>query len=394
MLPSRRRLGAKASGHGEKGFAQTGYGIQTKAMCKLFTELGHQVAVSANFGLHGSTLDWRGVQIYPRYRGGLGEDVIRLHAEHFQADVVLSLYDIWVLKEGFHPGRPWIGMVPVDGAPVSESMIKVGRNIDYRVSYSKFGQRELEKVGLSSTYIPHGFNTDRFTPGDKWAACDRIGVPYEQFLVTVVAANKGYPCRKGWPELLEAFALFWQQHQDTVLYLHTTNLPFGSKGEGMHITAYLDFLGVPKSAYMMISTEDMALGVPEEHLIEFYQASDVFLLPSLGEGFGCPEVEAQACGCPVIVQNASAQAEHCFNGIAIEPLQHMWLPQLGYYWQVPSIPRIVEALEMIYNQEPSEEYWKAKQKEGVEAIRSNYDWQVVRGFWQSFFDNTVEPTLW
>ena len=251
----------------------------------------------------------------------------------------------------------------------------------------------MQRAGLDCTYIPHGFDTDTFSPGDKWQARDRLGIPYEKFLVSTVAANKGYPCRKGWPELLEAFARFWRKHQDALLYLHTTNLPFGSAGEGIDVRAYLRFLGVPNDAWLLINERDLALGVPDEHLVAVYRASDVFLLPSMGEGFGMPLAEAQACGCPVIVQNCSATAELCFNGIAIEPLQHMWLPQLGYYWQLPSIPRIMRALETLYQQEPSEAYWQQKREEGIEAIRTGYDWSVVKEHWRRFWCE-VEAELW
>lgn len=363
-------------------------------MCQVLRELGHEIAISANFGLHGAVLNWRGVKIYPRYRAGLGQDVVKLHARDFRADAVISLYDIWVLDNNFQLPLPWIGMVPVDGAPVSRQMRAVARNIDYRVAYSRFGEREMKRAGIDCSYVPHGFDAGKFTPGDKWEARDNLEIPYERFVISTVAANKGYPCRKGWPELLEAYSIFWRRHPDALLYLHTTNLPFGSAGEGINIKKYLDFLGVPTSAWMMINESDLAMGVPDEHLIEFYRASDAFLLPSMGEGFGMPIVEAQLCGCPVIVQNCSATAELCVNGVAVEPLQHMWLPQLEYYWQVPSIPRIVSALETLYEQEPSKAYWDAKKEEGVEHMRENYGWGAVKRYWDRFLSDVVEPTLW
>jgi glycosyltransferase involved in cell wall biosynthesis len=362
-------------------------------MCKTLSELGHPTSVSANFGLHGATLEWRGVKIYPRYRAGLGQDVITLHAQDFLADAVISLYDIWVLDNDFKLPLPWIGMVPVDGAPVSRQMRAVSRNIDYRIAYSRFGEREMKRAGIDCFYVPHGFDAEKFTPGDKWEARDNLEIPYERFVVSTVAANKGYPCRKGWPELLEAYAIFNRRHPDAVLYLHTTNMPFGSAGEGINIKKYLEFLGVPNSAWMMISEKDIAMGVPDEHLIEFYRASDVFLLPSMGEGFGMPVAEAQLCGCPVIVQNCSATAELCVNGIAVEPLQHMWLPQLEYYWQIPSIPRIVSALEAVYNQEPSVAYWEQKREEGVREMRERYAWPVVKRYWDAALCD-IERSLW
>ena len=41
----------------------------------------------------------------------------------------------------------------------------------------------------------------------------------------------------------------------------------------------------------------------------FYSLADVFLFPSLYEGFGWPPLEAQACGCPVVASTGGSLAE-------------------------------------------------------------------------------------
>lgn len=49
--------------------------------------------------------------------------------------------------------------------------------------------------------------------------------------------------------------------------------------------------------------------VPESELAKIYNAVDLFVFPSLYEGFGIPPLEAMACGTPVITSNSSSLPE-------------------------------------------------------------------------------------
>jgi glycosyltransferase involved in cell wall biosynthesis len=67
--------------------------------------------------------------------------------------------------------------------------------------------------------------------------------------------------------------------------------------------------------------------VPAADLPDWYRAADVFVFPSLYEGFGMPPVEAMACGCPVLSSRAGAlretvgEAADCLEPLDIGQIQ-------------------------------------------------------------------------
>ena len=54
--------------------------------------------------------------------------------------------------------------------------------------------------------------------------------------------------------------------------------------------------------------------VADADLPTLYSAADVFVLPSLYEGFGIPVVEAMACGTPVVCADNSSLPEAAGDG--------------------------------------------------------------------------------
>jgi glycosyltransferase involved in cell wall biosynthesis len=84
-------------------------------------------------------------------------------------------------------------------------------------------------------------------------------------------------------------------------------------------------------------------------LNELYNAGDVFILPSAGEGFGIPAVEAQASGSPVILTDFTAQSELCGGGWLIEVDEMDAEITLQYSEQAHvSAGQILKALEQAY----------------------------------------------
>jgi glycosyltransferase involved in cell wall biosynthesis len=61
--------------------------------------------------------------------------------------------------------------------------------------------------------------------------------------------------------------------------------------------------------------------IEEEELPLWYAAAQIFVFPTLYEGFGMPPLEAMACGTPVVVSNAASLPEVVSDaGLLVDPL--------------------------------------------------------------------------
>ena len=71
--------------------------------------------------------------------------------------------------------------------------------------------------------------------------------------------------------------------------------------------------------------------VPDEDLVKFYNAADLFVYPSLYEGFGLPPLEAMACGTPVLTSNNSSLPEVVGDaGVMVDPYKTEVLADIMY----------------------------------------------------------------
>ncbi len=103
--------------------------------------------------------------------------------------------------------------------------------------------------------------------------------------------------RKNLPRLLEAFARLrrWSDRWRLVVVGAGPRPPAA-------IAAQIHRLGLADGVHV-------AGRVPEEDLPALYNGADLFVFPSLYEGFGLPVLEAMACGVPVVTADRSSLPE-------------------------------------------------------------------------------------
>lgn len=84
--------------------------------------------------------------------------------------------------------------------------------------------------------------------------------------------------------------------------------------------------------------------VSQEELPDYYRASDLFIMPSTGEGFGIVYLEAMACGLPVIAGNQDGSVDALKNG------------ELGVLVDPYSVDEIEKAIQYFKNESSVESF--------------------------------------
>jgi glycosyltransferase involved in cell wall biosynthesis len=239
-----------------------------------------------------------------------------------------------------------------------------------RIAMSKFGVAESHKAGLDCYYVPHGVDTNIYKPQNKQEARKMLKLPEDAWIVGTVAMNKGIPSRKSLPAMLQAFANFKRKHTDAIYFLHTQ---YGDGRDGLggvNMPEICGLLGLKMGKDVFITDPyAMALGMSDEFMSNLYSAMDVHILASMGEGFGVPIIEAQACGVPVIVGGWTAMPELVRSGHIIDKAdaEPIWTGIASYQWQ-PTVKSIERKMELEYRK-PS--------PNPRDAIVKEYDIEVV-----------------
>lgn len=338
----------------------TGYGVQAKMIIDRLMRHGIKTANLSNFGLEGRMdvikTPYGKVPHYPRGIKQYSDDVIPVWHKDFmsqQGDIknaVLTLYDVWVYNDLQFDGNI-LAYVPLDHASLPPNVLRflLRPNVT-PITMSPHGQRQLEKAGVESVYIPHAVDRAVMKPTATYlggSMRERLRVPENAYLVSIVAANKanGLVHRKALAEQIMAFSIFRREHPDAYLYLHSEPSPvFG----GFNIPALVRACGITDDVVRWLDTDDNRLGYSDEYMAALYTTSDVLLACSYGEGFGVPVIEAQSCGTRVITSSWAATADLAGEDSYLVEGQPFWdEPQQAFY-QIPLLSSIVAALELSY----------------------------------------------
>jgi glycosyltransferase involved in cell wall biosynthesis len=337
----------------------TGYGQATDALVKLLKRQGANVASLSNYGHEGiNTIyntEYGEIPIYSRGNEAYSNDVAPAHHKHWKAlndkqpDLMITLYDVWVLNSKAYDTIPIASWTPIDHNPIPPGVLKwIQKENVTPLAMSKFGLEQMNKAGVEGHYIPHSIDTSVFKLTDNIEGVpvqEFMGFEDDRFIVGMNAANKasGILHRKAYSENMMAFAMFARKHPDAMLYIHADP----TSQHGWNLMALGQLLGIPVDNLTFPDPLAYRYGMSQQALAGIYSSWDVMLATSYGEGFGIPTVEAQSVGVPVIVSNFAASPELVGDGWAVSG-QPLYDPAQHSFWTIPSVPEIVGALEEAY----------------------------------------------
>lgn len=342
----------------------TGYGRVVNVLSRGLVEAGHQIAI-LGFGYRGEPIP-QGLRIHP-WKSIQDQGAIAQAITSERAGLIVTIGDPWMFDSLVEPskrqGVKWLAYFPVDGEPLpSEWKNWIGAT-DQAAVFCKWTCKVVEKeTGVRPTVIPHGVDTSVFSPRDKQWAKARVGVE-RKFVVGCVAANQQ---RKNLPALVKGFAAFAGDKQDVILYLHT------------QIDGYWDIqelvrrFGVEKKTRATLNL-DPQHGVSDDILATIYNSFDVFVLPTMAEGFGLPILESQACAVPTLVTDFSACSELVPDSFCRLRVKDTLIMARNFEQAIVDEADITAKLQRVYD----DPQWRGVLGEQARRFACGYQWADI-----------------
>jgi glycosyltransferase involved in cell wall biosynthesis len=287
--------------------------------------------------------------------------------------------------------RPIIAYLPIDGhgqPPGWEVLKKTTK----RVAMTKFGQAVMPEAEL----VYHGVDSKLYRPVTERAItvsngavlrtkrdCKAaFGFDPDGFLVLRVDRNS---LRKGYSDSVKALWPFMERHADVQAHLHCVQ----GDTAGVTLQHMLNRRTELKKRFFFPDNLDTFEGWTDNDLCALYNAADVFLSTSWGEGFGLTLAEAAACGVPVIAQDVSAIPEVVGpGGILIAPQREFTVPSGEEQW-LPDVAAFTDALETIY---ANTTLRRRLGREGREHVQRSFSWDVAARRFHDFIVELATPS--
>lgn len=421
----------------EATFLNTGYATYTREILNYLHSTGkYELAEMASYGERNdpraSSIPWKFYGVVPdnscseeeknQYNNHPTSQFGELIFEHvcldFFPDIVCDIRDFWMLdfaeRSPFRQYFKWCIMPTVDARPQARQWVATYESADACLTYSEWAGEVLKQqsgskinyIGISPPSAHHAYQPIL----DKEGLRSSMGINPNAKIIGTVMRNQR---RKLYPDLFQAFKLLLDSVEDPsnyYLYCHTSYPDLGwdipellqqyqlsSKVYFTYICGQTGrpfpslFKGAiaqsPFTGQFGASLSNVKNGVEYEDLSKIINLFDLYVQYANCEGFGLPQVEAAACGIPVMATDYSAMESVVRNlgGIPLTPKALYKELETGCFRAVPDNQLAAKKFKEFFDQPIS-----IRRKHGFEtrqAFLKHYQWNQSGKAWEQFFDN-------
>jgi len=268
---------------------------------------------------------------------------------------------------------------------------------DLLVTYTEFGRQEVlrnqPQLKGRVKVIPHGNNSKHYYPlaKEEKEAFRRhyFGENWEKFIITNV--NRNQP-RKDLPNtifgFIEAKKIWPKDLPAPFLYLHThPKDPMGWDLRAIFLQTDLE----EDVDYKLIPADVEHSMADIETVNKIYNASDLFLTTTLGEGWGLTFSEAAACKIPIIAPYTTSFMEmsgYGKNAYMLEIINPVCNLNDNVIREQTDIYEIADMLVMVANKKITQNPELTKKIEDNYKWIKGLEWSEVCKMWADYFKKT------
>lgn len=335
--------------------------------------------------------------IYPAHLGGDMWGYSRFNdlVTNTKPDVALILNDPWIaakFAEVDTPPVPLVAYMPVDAPHQPAAAFRLLNKLSMAVFYTEFGLQEARLAGYEgqATIIPHGVETDVYRPIERGEALARLGLdkklPDDVFIVGNVNRNQQ---RKRLDLTIMYFAKWVEQYNipgNVRLLLHCARQDIG-----WDIESLADFFGVRQRLILSNTAQTSFGGMPEELMPYVYNAIDIQVSTTMGEGWSLTTHEGMACGTPQLVPEYSALGEWPRGAVRYAPVGGL----LAYENMLSTLGGVVDCdawineLDVLYrHKDMRDEYGRLALARATDPC---FSWDVIAKQFDAVLRGVLKP---
>ena len=273
-----------------------------------------------------------------------------LFTDHWRPEKVLVVADPRAMSERLDLNRaaleslPVYNYVPIEGAPLPKAWQALWTHVQ-PIAMSTYGQGLLQGLlGRDVAMVPHGVS-DAFFPISPRNPATLGGQPIRTKAEaktafgldgkTVFLRTDRFVPRKNYPALFRTMAPVLDEDPSRELVIHCH--PVDEGGTMAELVSLLPgaFEISMKWRHPQVrftGGHDTYRGYPDAMLNVLYNAADVYVSPTMSEGWGLTLAEAAATGVPVVTTDYAAGPETVGpGGVLVQPTAY-WTNTQGHDW--------------------------------------------------------------